>query len=158
MNKFSFVILAGALMLVGAGCAGTSSDSSGGGSAATEEVSVYQIEGLIYDSLYDAYNRTDGYTSYIFTEMEGSCAEAQLGELRYTLNGLDALEGTADIQEDSGLVAFGTTANTMDWYFFDAEGGTVSCSYEVDGETFDVSCEQGGAELCSGVYSGVASK
>ena len=159
MQKGIIFSLALALVLTGAGCTGASSDSSGA-SAVADGVSVNQIEGLILDSLYNEHNgTTDGYKDLVFSEQEGSCTDASVGTLSYLYDSArDVQVGSADIQDGDGLVSLATGSNAMSWYFFDAEGGTVNCEYDVTGETFAVECLQGGAEYCSGTFSGVAAK
>ena len=152
--------LAFALLLTGAGCSGAATSDSSGGSAGSAGVSVSEIEGFLLGSLYNEHNgNTDGYKDYIFTEEEGSCGDASLGTLSYLYDDArDVQVGSADIQDGDGLVSLATESNAMSWYFFDAEGGTVSCDYDVTGATFDVTCAQGGAEYCAGTFSGVATK
>lgn len=160
MNKTILFSLSLALVLMGAGCSSATTSDSSGDSAVAQGVSVFEIDGLILDSMYNEHNgNTDGYKDYIFTEQEGTCTDASLGTLSYLYeSGSDVQIGSADIQESDAMVSLATGSNAMTWYFFDAEVGKVSCSYTIDGETFEVNCVQSGSPVCSGTFSGVAIK
>ncbi|MBT4857452.1 hypothetical protein HON52_04685 [Candidatus Uhrbacteria bacterium] len=158
MKKLPFFLLAFTLVLTGAGCSGATDSGEGASSGGGDGVSIFSTGELVNDSLYNEYNgNTDGFMTYEFNEVEGTCSDNMLGSLTYEYQDASKYHvGMSDIQEDDALVALGTTANTMDWYFYGVDAGTVSCSFEIDGETFDVTCDQNSAELCSGTFTGTA--
>lgn len=158
MKKYSFLVLALALVLTGAGCAGSAPADGTTDTAADsgEGVSVFSTGMLVNDMLYNEFTgKTDGYKSFTFMEENGTCTDAGYGELNYNYDEMSYYH-TGMVGDMEAIVSLGTNDNIMTWYMTGAEGGAVTCDYTIDAETFEVNCEQGGETLCTGTYSGVA--
>jgi hypothetical protein len=159
MKKLSFLTLAMALMLTGAGCAGSApadGTSEGSDSAAGDSVSVFSTGMLVNDMLYNEFTgNTEGYKNFTFMEEEGTCTDAGYGLLDYSYDE-DSMYHTGVAGDLDAIVSLGTNDNIMTWFMSGAEGGSVTCSYTIDGESFDVTCEQGSDDVCAGTFTAMA--
>jgi hypothetical protein len=157
MKKLSFLTLAMALMLTGAGCAGSpAADTSESSGDTGEGVSIFSTGMVVNDLLYNEFTgKTDGYKNFIFMEEEGTCSDVGLGTLNYDYDE-DYYYHTGMAGEYEAIVSLGTSENIMTWYMNGTPEGDIVCEYTIDGESFDVLCDIDEVEYCSGTFSGMA--
>jgi hypothetical protein len=157
MKKLSFLTLAMALMLTGAGCAGSpAADTSEPSGDTGEGVSIYSTGMVVNDLLYNEFTgKTDGYKNFVFNEEEGTCSDVGLGTLNYDYDE-DYYYHTGMAGEYEAIVSLGTSENIMTWYMNGTPEGDIVCEYTIDGESFDVLCDIDEVEYCSGTFSGMA--
>lgn len=159
-----FALFATALMavvLVGAGCS-TTTDTGTTDATETSEVTMeadgdsvalHTLE-LINDELYDG---ETGYKYVTITEEEGTCSELGLTEFTYHWDDLSQYHaGEVTGVTENSVVTLGTTENTMAFYTIPTDSGTATCEFTVDSEAFTGTCSAGGAEICTGTFSGMA--